>query len=79
MPKWVRNVLWAFALIILIARWRDLARWLRSLLVGITAPFSELPAGFEDPTDRFLALGLVIVMVVALWKIYWMHRSDRKP
>ena len=78
MPKWAKNILCAFVLILLIARWRDAATWVGNLVGGIRMPFDNDLFRFNDPVFRLTVFGILVVMVVALWKIYWMHRSDRR-
>lgn len=79
MPRWVKHLLWGLVAIILIARWRDVAGWLRSLGASIRAPFSGEAFSFDDPVYRFAAFGLLLVTIVTLWAIYWNNKSKRNP
>jgi hypothetical protein len=78
MPKWAKTVLWILVVLVAIARWRDIASWLGDLAASIKTPFDREMFCFEDPVVRFAAFGILMVTVVALWKIYWSHRWNRR-
>jgi len=75
MPKWVKHTLWAFLVIVLIARWREVGGWLKDLAAGIGGFFKGDALGFDDPIYRFAVFGVLVVAVVALWTVYWNNRS----
>jgi len=79
MPNWVKHVLWALLVIILIARWRDLAGCLKGLGGSIGGLFRDSALRFEAPVYKFAVFGVIVVAITALWAIYWNNRSGRTP
>ena len=80
MPNRVKHALWALVLLVLLARWRQVAElgshMVASLKELLCRGSSSAPA---DSFMSFLAFGILVVMVTALWAIYWRSKSEKKP
>ena len=69
----------AFVLLLLLARWRQVAEFIS----GIGGSLKEVGrSSSSSPHDSFISccvFGVLVVMAVGMWAIYWRGKSGKKP
>jgi hypothetical protein len=69
---------WGIAALVLLANWRSIAAWLSGASRGLGSIFQQGFLSFPDPVYRFAVLGLLMVLALAMWAVYWNSRSSNK-
>ena len=65
MPGWVKHSFWFFATLIALAEWRAIGSFFQKLTRGLGNRLADL-LSFQDPQARFMALGMLLVVLTGL-------------
>lgn len=73
MPKWFKNMIFILIFLVALANFRAIGEGFSQLVDGLGNLFRWDIFHYRDRNVRFAVFGVLIVTIVALWKIFWMH------
>jgi hypothetical protein len=79
MPNWVKHGFWAFILLLLLARWRQVAEFVSGICGSLKEACCNRSSSPHDSCVSFLVFGILVVMATVMWAIYCRNRPEKKP
>jgi RsiW-degrading membrane proteinase PrsW (M82 family) len=79
MPNWVKHVCFGFVLLLLLARWRQVAEFISGIGSSLTEVCRNSSSSPHDSFMSLLVLGILAVTITALWAIWCRSKSEKKP
>jgi RsiW-degrading membrane proteinase PrsW (M82 family) len=79
MPNWVKHALWLFILLLLLARWRQVAEFISGIAGSLREACCNSSSSPTACFMSFLVFGILVVMATVLWAIYCRNRPEKKP
>ena len=76
MPQWCRQGFFILIFLVALANFEAIGEGVSQLAGAVGGIFRSDLFHYHEPERRFAMAGLLVLMVVAMWAIFWQNRGD---
>jgi len=76
MPQWCRQCFFILIFLVALANFEAVGEGILQLAGAVGDLFRSDLFHYREPERRFAMAGLLVLMVVAMWAIFWKNRGD---